>query len=50
MFKAEARTQTEKLKHQVQPKKEEEKKELVSSALSLDNSYLYDYLKKDRGM
>ena len=39
-----------KLKYQVKPKKEEEKKEFILPAPSLDNSYLYDYLKNDRGI
>lgn len=39
-----------KLKYQVQPKKEEEKREFILPVPSLDNSYLYDYLKNDRGI
>lgn len=37
-----------KLKHQVKPQKEEEKKEFSLPVPSLDNSYLYDYLQNDR--
>ena len=38
------------LKHQVQTKKAEEKKPFILPEPSADNSYLYDYLNKDRAI